>query len=150
MKKFITVLLFISLVVTINLPVFAQEPTPIYPSVNIEQQATLPSLPVVKTIKATALANGKIQVTWSKSAGATSYMLYRSTNKDRGFKALMYSNIFTVKNPTTMVDNFTKKGTMYYYKVKPLKEIYDPNDMLGEYECIAAGRLSNAAGARAK
>lgn len=70
----------------------------------------------------------KITVKWSKISGASGYVIYRSSKKSSGYKAVK-----TIKNGKTV--SFTnkklKKGKKYYYKVRAYrtvngKKVYGP------------------------
>lgn len=61
-----------------------------------------------------------IELTWDKVSDSSSYIIYRSTDKDKGYKSLgtiePSSNvIYTDSNLTT--------GTTYYYKVRAYKNV---------------------------
>ncbi len=64
-----------------------------------------------------ALSNTKtVKITWTKSAKATHYQVYRSTNSNSGFK-----RIATVKGTSYTNKNLTA-GKTYYFKVRALKK----------------------------
>lgn len=60
-----------------------------------------------------SLKNG-ITLSWKKTVGATSYIIYRSANPNSGFKKIGTS----AKN--TYVDTKIKSLTTYYYKIKAI------------------------------
>lgn len=64
----------------------------------------------------------KITVKWSKVSGASGYVIYRSTKKTKGFKAVK-----TVKSGTkvSFVNKKLKKGRKYYYKVIAYRTVGD-------------------------
>ena len=55
---------------------------------------------------------GKLKVKWSAVDSATSYQVYRSTEKDGE-----YTELATVTGTTSYTDTSVKVGTKYYYKV---------------------------------
>ena len=67
---------------------------------------------------ATPKANGKVGankkpvITWGEVEGATKYLVYRSTSKSKGYKA-----IGEATDLLTYEDLTAKKGKTYYYKV---------------------------------
>lgn len=54
----------------------------------------------------------KLKLSWEKVPGATKYLIYRSTRKNKGFK-----KIAEIKK-TNYIDKKLTTGTKYYYKVK--------------------------------
>jgi lysophospholipase L1-like esterase len=70
-------------------------------------------LTAVKNFKAKA-AKGKVKLTWKKVAGAKTYIIYRSTKKNKG-----YVKIGTVKGgaKASYIDKKAKKGKRYYYRI---------------------------------
>ncbi len=60
-------------------------------------------------------SGGKIYLEWSQADGAAYYDLYRSTQKDSGFK-----KIKKVTGALNYTDAAVEAGTTYYYKVKPV------------------------------
>lgn len=71
------------------------------------------------TVKLTA-GKKKITVKWNRITGANGYVIYRSTKKTSGFKAIK-----TIKSGKTVsfVNKSLKTGKRYYYKVKAYKTI---------------------------
>lgn len=69
--------------------------------------------PTIKEIS-TESANC-LKLTWKKVGGATGYVIYRSTKKDKGYK-----KIATIKSGKTVTyqDSKVEFGTTYYYKIK--------------------------------
>lgn len=68
--------------------------------------------PVIKSVKA---GKKKATVNWEQVDYAQSMVIYRSTKKNSGFKAIK-----TISNNTTLkyTDKKVKKGKTYYYKVE--------------------------------
>lgn len=62
-------------------------------------------------IKSIIETNSGMQIAW-KNVNAEKYQLYRSKNKDKGFK------LIATVTKTKWVDSKVKPGTVYYYKVR--------------------------------
>lgn len=71
-----------------------------------------------KQLKVKAAAK-KVTLTWKKVSGAAGYEIYRSDKKKSG-----YEKIGEVTKDTTKkyVDKTAKKGSVYYYKIRAVKE----------------------------
>lgn len=71
-----------------------------------------------KQLKVKAKAK-KVTLTWKKVSGAAGYEIYRSDKKKSG-----YEKIGEVTKDTTKkyVDKTAKKGSVYYYKIRAVKE----------------------------
>lgn len=69
-------------------------------------------LPAPANVKAIKLEESEIKLTWSKVEGATGYRIYRSLQKEKGYK-----KIASVKK-NTFTDTSVKTGKAYYYKVQ--------------------------------
>lgn len=70
----------------------------------------------VKSVKATVLPSDKAaRVTWKKVKGASGYIVYRSTKKNKGYKAVK-----TIKKRSTVKTTISglAGGKTYYFKVK--------------------------------
>ena len=76
-----------------------------------------PSRPVIKL----APGKKKITVRWKKVTGANGYVIYRSTKKSSGYKAVR-----TIKkgNTVSFTNKNLKRGKRYYYKVCAYKIAY--------------------------
>lgn len=68
----------------------------------------------VSGVKATAISNYSIRVSWKKSKNAKSYQVYYSKKKSG-----KYTKIAKVKG-TSFINSNLKKGTTYYYKVRAI------------------------------
>ena len=55
--------------------------------------------------------NKKPVISWGEVEGATKYVIYRSTSKSKGYKAIDETEALTYEDLTA------KKGKTYYYKV---------------------------------
>lgn len=71
---------------------------------------TLPQAAIA--LKSVARSGSKLKVSWSADAGATQYIVLRSTKEDRGFK-----KIATTK-ADSYADKNVKKGVTYYYRIQ--------------------------------
>lgn len=90
------------------------------------------------TLKAKALKNHKVRLTWKKSKGASGYYIYRATKKNGKYK-----RVATIKKGTTLkwTSKKLKRGKKYYYKVKPFTRISGKTYL---------GKWSNKAGAKVR
>ena len=93
------------------------------------------SLSKVKNVKATAVSDSKIKLSWDKVSGATRYYLYYSTSKNGTYKSIGY----VTKNSYT----FTKlnSSTTYYFKVKSAKKI-DSKVYKSSYSPVASAKTN--------
>lgn len=71
-------------------------------------------------VKAKALKDGKIRLTWDKAAGADGYVIYRATKKNGTYKKVKTMN---GKKTVSFTDRSLKKGKTYYYKMKSYRLI---------------------------
>jgi beta-lactamase superfamily II metal-dependent hydrolase len=82
-------------------------------SVNIPLNVQSASAPPAPTNLAATPGNAQVALTWTASAGATGYNVYRSTTS--GFyTSPLASNVV----PTNYTDNTAANGTLYFYVVK--------------------------------
>lgn len=79
-----------------------------------------PKVAAVATVKAKRAGYSKIKVSWSKSAGATGYYVYRATKKSGS-----YTKIKTITKGSTRsyTDKDRVTGKKYYYKVIPFRKV---------------------------
>jgi len=75
---------------------------------------TLAGAPAAPTGLAASAGNAQISLSWTASAGATSYNVYRGTTAGGESATPIYTGI----TGTTKVDTGLTNGTAYYYKVK--------------------------------
>ena len=65
------------------------------------------------------VGSGKLKITWKKVSGATGYQIYRSTQKNSGYRR--------IKNLSSKSSSYTnsklKNGKRYYYKIRAYKSI---------------------------
>ena len=97
------------------------------------------SLSKVKNVKATAVSESKIKLSWDKVSGATRYYLYYSTSKNGTYKSIGY----VTKNTYT----FTKlnSSTTYYFKVKSAKKL-DSKVYKASYSPVASAKTNSKDG----
>ncbi len=69
-----------------------------------------------------AAAGSKIRLSWSKSAGASGYIVYRATSANGS-----YASIKTVGASAIFTDTGLTAGKTYYYKVVPYRTISGSN-----------------------
>ena len=84
------------------------------PSVNV--YFSVRTLQAPKKLKITA-GKKKVTIHFEKVSGASSYEVYRSTNKNKGYK-----RIGTIKK-NNYVDKKVKRGKRYYYKVRAVRNV---------------------------
>ena len=85
----------------------------------------------VKTAKG---GSKKIRVSWKKVSGASGYVVYRSTKKTTGYKAVK-----TIKSAKTVkyTTGKLKKGTTYYFKVRAYRTVKGKK-VYGSYSAIVS------------
>lgn len=75
--------------------------------------------------------SGKLKITWKKVSGATGYQIYRSTQKNSGYRR--------IKNLSSKSSSYTnsklKNGKRYYYKIWAYKRI-DGKTYYGKFSNI--------------
>jgi len=82
------------------------------------------ALSVVGSVKATSAGYSKSKLSWSKTAGANGYVIYRSTSKTG-----TYSKVGTVTNGSTVTytNAGLTSGKTYYYKIKAYRTVSGTN-----------------------
>lgn len=97
---------------------------------------TVKVVPVKEKITRISGEAGKnLHITWKKQTGVTSYQLYRSVNKKKGF-----TRIATVKNNCSYTDKKVKPKNVYYYKVRACKMKGDTK-LYGKFSDVRYGKL---------
>ena len=76
-----------------------------------------PIQPVVTNLKASATTDTSITVSYTKSANATSYEIFRATSKNGSYKKVATTKSTSYKNTGL------KSNTKYYYKVRAVRKI---------------------------
>ena len=69
------------------------------------------AIPATPKVSGKVGANKKPVLTWGEVEGATGYIVYRSTKKDKGYTAIGEAESLTYEDLTAV------KGKTYYYKV---------------------------------
>ncbi|MBQ9941962.1 MAG: fibronectin type III domain-containing protein [Christensenellaceae bacterium] len=78
----------------------------------------LPATP--SGLKVSKVSSGKLKLTWSKVSGASGYVIYRSTTKSGGYKAV---KTITSGSTVSFTNTGLTKGKTYYYKVKAYRTV---------------------------
>jgi len=94
----------------------------------------------VSSIKTKPTSYKTIKVYWSKVAGASGYVVYRSTKSTSGFKAIK-----TITSGSTVSYSNTnlKLGNTYYYKVRPYRTV-DGSKVYGQYSTAVKQKVQPA------
>ncbi|WKA53940.1 S8 family serine peptidase [Planococcus shixiaomingii] len=99
------------------------------------------------TLKVATTAYNKLKVSWSQTAGAHGYEIYRSTSLSG-----TYSKVGTAASGSTLsyTNSSLTTGKTYYYKVRAYRTI-DGKKVYGPYISIASGKpaVSNTASVKA-
>lgn len=125
MKKLLTIILAITMVLTMYAPAFATEPTAdeseIMP-ISAETELTGSQIKASKPtgVKAVSYTYSKIKVTWDKIDGVDGYVVYRATSKNG-----KYAKAYTTANPDKLsyINTGRTTGKYYYYKIRGFKKI---------------------------
>jgi len=145
MKRFVTIILALTMVLTMCAPVYADETTtevPDTPVAPVEPaELTAAQVKAIKpAAKAASYSYTKIKVSWDKIEDLDGYKVYRATKKTG-----KYSLIKTVTNPSTTsyINTGRTIGKTYWYKVKGYKKI-DGKTVYTKYSTVksAVPRLS--------
>ncbi|WP_394926810.1 Ig-like domain-containing protein [uncultured Robinsoniella sp.] len=98
---------------------------------------TIKVVPSKEKITGISGKSGKsLRITWKKQTGITSYQLYRSVNKNKGF-----SRIATIKSNCSYTDKNIKPKKIYYYKVRACK-MKGNTKLYGKFSEIRYGKLT--------
>lgn len=79
---------------------------------------TKPSNTSIKSV--TKSTNTKTKISWNKNSSASGYVIYYSTKKASGYKAL---KTITQKSTTSYTTSSLKKGKTYYIKIASYKKL---------------------------
>lgn len=71
------------------------------------------TMPKTMITSITSLSSSRIQITWKKVSNAQTYEIYRSAQKDGGFKKIASVR----RNVRSYTDQTVKSGKKYYYKI---------------------------------
>lgn len=97
---------------------------------------TIKVVPSKEKITGISSKSGKsVHIKWKKQTGATSYQLYRSVNKNKGF-----TRIATITNNCSYNDKKVKPKKVYYYKVRACK-IKGNTKLYGKFSDVRYGKL---------
>lgn len=117
-KKFITIILALAMILTMSMPAFADDTTA---EESAPAQLTSAQVKAIKpAAKAASYSYTKIKVSWDKIEGVDGYKVYRATSKNG-----KYSLVKTVADPGTAsyINTGRTTGKTYYYKVRAYKKI---------------------------
>lgn len=91
----------------------------------------------VTGLKAVNTGSRTAKVSWKKAKNASGYIVYRSTSKKSGFKAVR-----TVKSAKTLsyINTKLKKNKTYYYKVRAYRT-YDKSRTYGSYSSAVSVKI---------
>lgn len=78
------------------------------------------------SLKAAALSQKGVKLTWSKVSGASGYVIYRSTEKNKNYSKIKTIAKGSVKTYTDKGGKL-KRGTVYYYKIKAYRKVNGKN-----------------------
>ncbi len=86
--------------------------------------------------KATSAGYSSIRLSWKKVGGAYGYVIYRSTSKNGGYKA-----IATIKKGkiTSYTNKRLSAGKTYYYKLRPFKTVKNKRQYMS-YSAVVSAR----------
>ena len=122
MKKLITLLITLTLVLTMAVPAFAAdnqapaEPAPTEVKLTASQVKAI----TPKNFKAASYSYTKIKTTWSKIEGVDGYKVYRATSKNGSYKLVRTT---TSAKTVSYINTGRTTGKTYYYKVRGYKKI---------------------------
>lgn len=86
--------------------------------------------------KATSAGYSSIRLSWKKVGGAYGYVIYRSTSKNGGYKA-----VATIKKGkiTSYTNKKLSTDKTYYYKLRPFKTVKNKRQYMG-YSTVVSAR----------
>ncbi len=141
MKKLLTIILALTMMLTMSVPAFADDVNPDAAEPTAPVELTASQVKAIKpAAKAASYSYTKIKVSWDKIEDLDGYKVYRATKKTG-----KYSLIKTVTNPSTTsyINTGRTIGKTYWYKVKGYKKI-DGKTVYTKYSAVksAVPRLS--------
>ncbi|NBH60596.1 hypothetical protein D1155_02775 [Anaerotruncus sp. 80] len=122
MKKIITLLVTLTMVLTMAVPAFATDNQAPAESAPTEVKLTSKQVRAItpKNFKATSYSYTKIKTSWDKIDGLDGYKVYRATSKNG-----KYSLVKTTTSVKTVsyINTVRTTGKTYYYKVRGYKKV---------------------------
>ena len=122
MKKIITLLITLTMVLTMAVPAFATDNQAPAESAPTEVKLTSKQVRAItpKNFKATSYSYTKIKTSWDKIDGLDGYKVYRATSKNG-----KYSLVKTTTSVKTVsyINTVRTTGKTYYYKVRGYKKV---------------------------
>lgn len=121
MKRFLTVILALIMVLTMSAPAFADNVSPDAAEPTAPAELTAAQVKAIKpAVKAASCSCTKIKVSWDKIEGVDGYKVYRSAKKSG-----KYSLVRTAADPDTVsyINTGRTCGKTYYYKIRGYKKI---------------------------
>ena len=118
MKKIITLIITLAMVLTMAVPAYAADSTDTS-AVSTELTAAQVKA-ITPTAKAASYSYTKIKVSWDKIDGVDGYVVYRATSKNG-----TYAKAYTTTSPdkVSYINTGRTTGKTYYYKVRGYKQI---------------------------
>ncbi|MEY8367023.1 fibronectin type III domain-containing protein [Anaerovoracaceae bacterium 41-7] len=126
MKKIMTMLITLAMVMTMAVPAFADDAsadtdveTPVAPAPAELTKSQVKAI-TPKNVKAASYSYTKTKVTWDKIEGLDGYKVYRATKKSGKYSLVKTT---TSANTTSYINTGRTTGKTYYYKVRGYKKI---------------------------
>ncbi|NCE98832.1 hypothetical protein [Emergencia sp. 1XD21-10] len=122
MKKIITLLITLTMVLTMAVPAFATDNQAPAESAPTEVKLTSKQVRAItpKNFKATSYSYTKIKTSWDKIEGVDGYKVYRATSKNGSYKLVRTT---TSANTLSYINTERTTGKTYYYKMRGYKKI---------------------------
>ena len=122
MKKIITLLITLTMVLTMAVPTFATDDVAGDTDVVEPAELTAAQVKALKPsgVKAASYSYTKIKMTWNKIEGVDGYKVYRATSKSGKYSLVKTT---TSANTLSYINTGRTTGKTYYYKVRGYKKI---------------------------
>ena len=122
MKKIITLLITLAMVLTMAVPTFATDDVAGDTDVVKPAQLTAAQVKALKPsgVKAASYSYTKIKLTWDKIEGVDGYKVYRATSKGGKYSLVKTT---TSANTLSYINTGRTTGKTYYYKIRGYKKI---------------------------
>lgn len=122
MKKIITLLITLAMVLTMAVPTFATDDVAGDTDVVKPAQLTAAQVKALKPsgVKAASYSYTKIKMTWNKIEGVDGYKVYRATSKSGKYSLVKTT---TSANTLSYINTGRTTGKTYYYKIRGYKKI---------------------------